>query len=328
MKVLYVFIALFLVFVPVIAQSGSQNDLFIKGILVDVDRLPIAYASIRLLSTSDSTTIAGVISNEKGMFTLIIHNQGRYILDISHISFQKKVFPINLQLSKNLDSIILPDNSLAIKGTVVSAMRIKPMADGYIANMEGDKVAKGKSTDELLKFLPGVTNENGVLRILGRSVTRVYLNGIKIKDTKELETIPAEYIKTVKVNYLAGSEEQANLQGGVIEVILQKPKDGGYYGNIEAGVSFIAKYGFQGEDLSAVINYQKGKFNIYNSLSYYDNLALSDYQESTVFKETKGEIVSTNEYRNWQRDLRNRLSLTADISSRQTVGVSFMFNLG
>lgn len=74
--------------------------------------------------------------------------------------------------------------------------------------------------------LPGITSEDGSLKILFQSASAIYLNGVKIKNEQELQAIPADYLESVEVNYMAGSDEMASAQGGIIRIKLKKKMKG------------------------------------------------------------------------------------------------------
>ena len=55
----------------------------ITGTIVDEFDEPLIRATVRLLATSDSTAVKGVLTNDNGRFTLTDIKDGRYILEAS-----------------------------------------------------------------------------------------------------------------------------------------------------------------------------------------------------------------------------------------------------
>ena len=55
-------------------------------------------------------------------------------------------------------------------------------------------------------------------------------------------------IDKVKVNYLAGSNQNAAMTGGTIEISLRQPPQGGYYGAVTGGATLYPSYGVNGNE--------------------------------------------------------------------------------
>lgn len=296
----------------------------IKGTIVDNSKSSIEYATIVLIE-NDSTIVKGTTSDMNGIFTFEMPTKkGKYEISITCIGFEKKqISIITKEKVLDLGQIILNTESQQLSELIITANRIQRNRGGYFVNLHGEESAQGKQADEILKSLPGITHEDGSLKVLGQNVSVIYLDGIRIKDQKELESIPAEMLQSAQIDYMAGSKEMASIKGAVIHIKLKKQRDNGYFGNVMAGVTFMTKYGFTGDNLSSVYNYRLGKLSIYNNLSYNDRQATGDYVEQKRFKDTGTEINSTEKFRSWSRNFYNRLSLTYDFNKDKTLGNSF-----
>ena len=109
----------------------------------------------------------------------------------------------------------------------VVASRIRHNANGYTVNLHSSEILKGKQSADALVFLPGITKEDDSYKINGLLVSEIYVDGMKLTNIDELKNLPADMIEQVKVNYLAGSNQNAALTGGTINISLRQPPQGG-----------------------------------------------------------------------------------------------------
>ncbi len=291
--------------------------------VVDNSKQPVEFANISLLK-NDSIFMYGVASDADGVFMLEIPKEtGSYALMISCIGFEKKQISINTETdSLNIGIIELNAVSHQLSEVVITANRIQRNPGGYSVNLQGEDVAKGKQADELLRYLPGITYEDGSLKVLGQNISVIYLDGVRIKNHDELKTIPAELMQSAQIDYMADSRETASTKGAVIHIKLNKQREEGFFGSVTGGATVMTKYGFTDDKFSSVFNYRHNKLSLYNSLSYNDRKAIGDLEEWMKFKKTFAEVNSTVEFRSWSRNFYNRLSLTYDLAKNKTFGTS------
>ena len=303
---------------------SAQN---ITGKVTDTQNQPIEFANIVLMK-NDSIFISGTSSDLNGSFSLAMpQEKGNYNLMIKCIGFDEKSMPIHYQENNvNMGNITLTTSSYQLAELVVKANRVQKNPGGYFVNLKGEELAKGKQTLELLKFLPGITSQDGELNVLGQKISVIYLDGVRINNQKELEAIPAEMLQSAQIDYMAGSSESAGEKGAVIHIKLAKQPEGGYYGSILGGGSIMTKYGYNGEYASSTFSYRYKKLSIFNSLLYNRQKTVGDFETYRILKETGTETKSTEELRSWNSYLYDRFSLTYDLTDNKTIGTSFFFS--
>ncbi|MCY7292873.1 MAG: carboxypeptidase-like regulatory domain-containing protein, partial [Ferruginibacter sp.] len=101
MKIFFTTILFLLSFVYF--QASGQVKGKIKGRAIDgTTRKPVEFASVALLSASDSSIVKGAITDTLGVFELNNLVEGSYIITISSIEYQK-VFkgPLAINLGQN-----------------------------------------------------------------------------------------------------------------------------------------------------------------------------------------------------------------------------------
>ena len=293
----------------------------ITGQIVDEKSNPIPSVNCVLLS-SDSVFITGSISGNEGRFTIPAQSGMDYILSISCIGYESISQACK---AGNIGTIILKENTQTLSEVAIVGKRIKYKSNGYTINLKNESLAKGKQATELLAFLPGVTVDGESVRVLSQSPHAIYVDGVKIQNNSELESIPASQIESIDIDYLAGVSENANARGGIIKVKLKKEKQGGYSGYFRGTASVLTNYGYQGESLNNSFSARYGKLSIRNNILYSHRLFLEDARENHFFKQEENHITSTAEMRDWKRRFYDRLSLTYDFSKKHSLGISGLY---
>ena len=175
----------------------------------------------------------------------------------------------------------------------------------------------------MLAFLPGVSKEGDTYKINGLQASEIYVDGVKLTSKDELKNIPADMIDKVKVNYLAGVNQNATDAGGTIEITLHKPAEGGYYGSVSAGTSYQASNGIDQGNLGGVIYFR------HKNLSIYDNLNLFGFRyketaKQSIWDQTQDKLTELDEVqRTPGHNFNNRLSLTQQLNEKSSLGGSY-----
>ena len=293
----------------------------ITGQIVDEESNPIPSVNCVLLS-SDSVFITGSISENDGRFTISAQSGMNYILSISCVGYESISQACK---AGNVGTIILKENTQMLSEVAIVGRRIKYKSNGYTINLKNESLAKGKQATELLAFLPGVTVDRESVKVFSQSPHAIYVDGVKIQNNSELETISASQIESIEIDYLAGVSENANARGGIIKVKLKKERQGGYSGYFRGTASVLTNYGYQGESLNNSFSARYGKLSIRNNILYSHRLFLEDARENHFFKQEENHITSTAEMRDWKRRFYDRLSLTYDFSKKHSLGISGLY---
>ena len=295
----------------------AQN---ISGKVVDEKNNPLPYVSVVLQSVQDSSYVGGIATNPEGLFNLPVKSDVEYALSVSYIGY---VTVDRICKAGDIGTIVMKEDAMMLEEVSIIASRTQHDANGYTVNLRSSEIAKGKQSSDALAFLPGVSNEDGSYKINGLPVSEIYVDGVKLTSSDELKNLPADMIDKVKVNYLAGSNQNASMTGGTIEISLRQPPQGGYYGALTGGTTLYPSYGFSNENVGGIMYYR------YKNLSIYDNLSLNFNQpqetaEQTIWNEATDLRTQVNEetkYRGYT--INNRLSLTQQINDRNSIGGSY-----
>lgn len=118
---------------------------------------------------------------------------------------------------------------------------------------------------EALRYLPGVTNDNGMIGLTGASNVTVILNGeltdMPLQNLYQLlYTTPVDRLKNVEIMYSAPAKYHVN--GAVINVVLKTPTPlDGLQGQVRAGYN-QAHYGSYGSVLAATYAIKDWTFDL------------------------------------------------------------------
>ena len=310
---------LFLILLALCSMSAVMAQ-SISGRVVNENNEPMPYVSVVLQAAVDSSYVGGVATNENGEFTLNAENGVEYQLQVSYIGYESVTMNCH---AGSVGTIVMKVDDTMIDEVSIVASRTVYDASGYTVNLRSSEIAKGKQTSDALAFLPGVTLKDGDYEINGLPVSEIYIDGVKLASSDELKTIPADMIDRVKIDYLAGSNQNAAMTGGIIHISLRQPPQGGYYGAVVGGSSYHFTKGFEDAYLNGVIYYR------YKNLSVYDNLSMGYYQpkesaEQTTWNMANGDLsIIAQESDGESYNIVNRLSLTQQINDRHSIGGSY-----
>ena len=187
-----------------IASFAQQR--LISGQITDRDtKEAIEQVTIQLLK-SDSTYVAGAISNENGLFHVTAPANGKYLLKISSVGYKSTMKRIQIFDNKDLamGKIVLGAEAIMLKGAVVTAMaqKVTLKEDTFVYNSSAYRTPEGSVVEELVKRLPGAeVSDDGTIKINGKEVKKILVDGKEFMtgDTKTaLKNLPTSIIEKIK----------------------------------------------------------------------------------------------------------------------------------
>jgi len=240
---------------------------YISGVLIDNTNHPLLGANITLL-TVDSVFLTGGVTDESGNFKIENSKKGKLIFKITYVGyttlFLSKVVSDN---PLNLGKIVLMEVSSEIKEVTVTG--IMPTAqikgDTTIYNAGAYKTNPDATAENLIEKMPGITSENGKLKVQGEDVKQVLVDGKPFfgdDPNTVLKNIPADVIDKIQVfDRKSDQSQQTGFDDGntskTINIITKTQFRNGTFGKVYAGYGYEDKYrgGFN-------VNYFKNKRRI------------------------------------------------------------------
>ncbi len=231
-------------------HAQQQNNIAtgkagITGRIVDsLARQPVEYASITLFAKKGSPPVNGVVSGNKGSFTLTGLVPGSYFLSIEAIGYATKtVGPFTV--SDKTQTLPLGDLLVAKKATDLESVTvvaprglIENKIDKLVYNAEKDISSQGGVATDLLKKVPMVSVDvDGNVELQGNSNILFLINGRpssifgnNLADA--LQSIPASQIKSIEVITSPGAKYDAEGTAGIINIVLKDNKLSGINSNL------------------------------------------------------------------------------------------------
>ncbi len=130
------------------------------------------------------------------------------------------LFPKKCMANTAVPDSVLTDSvkwKLTLNEVLIKSDRIRRKSDGYVVNLIGSEITEGKDMYHLLTSLPGMTLEEGVIKIHGQAPDAVYLNGTP-SSIDIIKTLPPDRIASIEINWDAGSQERTGTHGGIIRI--------------------------------------------------------------------------------------------------------------
>ncbi len=198
----------------IIVECVQKTDTRYKGNVIDEEGHPMAYANITLLSTQDSTLLAGGVSNESGLF-VIPCDRKPVIARITFVGY-KTIY--KQSKTTEIGTIRMQPETYTIKGVVVSRERPKVQLKGnsLVMNVEGTVMERLGSAEDVLSRVPMISKRGESFEILGKGVPLIYLNNRKLTDLQELKNIQSDHIKNVEVIQNPGARYDATVNAVII----------------------------------------------------------------------------------------------------------------
>ncbi len=257
----------------------AQN---IKGTVVNEENKTLPYVTVRLLKP-DSTFVQATCTDSLGVYSIDFKQKGNFLVSLSSIGYQTKIFPVELQSNKQLPVIMLKTdnvvlNEITIKGT--SFIRQEDRISIYPDNKQIKHSATGY--DLLYRLMIpeiDVDRLKGKVSTLGGEAT-LYIDGRKV-DSREIQNLHPKEIE--KVEYFDVPVGKYMNDVVAINFITKKYKTGGYVSlNAEQRIGYLS--GNYNAVAKLAHNSTRYTFFIGHSMSSY-NGTMNNTQEHFVFSD-------------------------------------------
>ncbi|HUP12200.1 MAG TPA: hypothetical protein VM187_08320, partial [Niastella sp.] len=246
---------IFLLAIVVLTFIGAQAQSFsIRGKLQDQEsKLAVQGASLSLKSITDSTYAFNAVTDGQGSFEFSRLRKDSFFLRISSITNEALTRKIVVDSADaDLGTIILPKNAKELTGVTVTAAAPPAVQKGDTLQMSASqfKVNPDANTEDLVKKMPGITIENGVVKAQGENVRKVTVDGRELfgdDATAALRNLPAEIVDKIQV--FDRLSDQAQLTGfndgntsKEINIVTKANMRNGQYGRVFAGYGTDNRY--------------------------------------------------------------------------------------
>ncbi len=205
----------------------------ISGKVIETDsKEPLASTTVKLMKT-DSSLVAGVLTQLDGSFKVKAPAAGKYILKISCVGFKNIVRTLNITGDKDiaLGNISMETDAIMLQGATITKQAAKVILkeDTFVYNAAAYRTPEGSVVEELVRRLPGAQiDDAGKITINGKEVKKILVDGKEFMtgDTKTaIKNLPTSIVERVKaydeksdlarVSGIDDGEEQTVLDFGI-----------------------------------------------------------------------------------------------------------------
>ncbi|MDU1903315.1 MAG: TonB-dependent receptor [Dysgonomonas sp.] len=280
------YIKVFILVGLLVGSISISAQSVILGKIIDKDNIPVAGATISLLSHTDSTYITGTMSDMDGQFAVSNLKPDNYILSFSMMGYKK----INLlqQVGQNrnneLGDIVLEEDSYLLSTAIVTGKRppVKVEPGKMTINLSSALLSTDGNVLDALRKLPGIIVQNdGTVILNGKSGANVliddkvtYLSGENL--INYLRSIPTESVENIELISQPSSKYDASGSSGIINIQKKRIKEQGINLAISSG---LEKGRHMGWNESLSLSFRHNKLNIYADYSFYQR---KDFIEMSV----------------------------------------------
>ncbi len=190
----------------VAAPALLAQELSLKGVLQDKqEKFPIPGATVKLTSLSDSTKVAGGVTDVQGRFNISRLQAQSYRMTVSYLGYKDVTRTILItQPDQDAGTLLLERGATRLKGVTVAGQvpPVQQKGDTLAYNASSYKTNPDASAEDLVKKMPGITVEGGTVKAQGEDVKKVLLDGKEYfgeDATLALRNLPSEVVDKIEV---------------------------------------------------------------------------------------------------------------------------------
>lgn len=247
----------------------------ISGTVQDIKGIPLENATVLLLNASDSSYVAGCVTDSLGKYDLEQTQSGDFLVEVSMLGFKKQYVTVqtNLKGTKTIPPLTIEEDSRMLSNVVVIAEKkqIELEAGKTVINLSSSISGSQRNAFDALKNVPGVlAREDGSIYLYGQAGVNVlvdnkltYLSGESLVNL--LRSIPSSSVDKIELTTQPSSRYDASGNSGLINIQTKKVRVRGVnlavYSNLQHG-----KYarGYESVNLSV----RREKLTFYLDYSY------------------------------------------------------------
>lgn len=225
---------------------AQNKTITLTGTMFDEKQQPVESATLIAKPKQENDKIVYAISNSSGAYKLNLVKNVTYTIRVSHISYNG--LEREVVFDKDIDNynIILTSKDEKLNEVIINYdyQPITKKKDTITYKLNAFTNGNEFKMKDVLEKLPGVKVENSTVKIQGKTVTKLLVEGKPFFDgsTKlAIENIPADVMDKIEIisNYKE-SELLRNLADNedlALNVVLKEDKKNFMFGDIETGSS-------------------------------------------------------------------------------------------
>jgi hypothetical protein len=296
----------------------------ISGKVVDADGADLQFVNVVLLSLPDSTIVTGAMTDEQGMFCLSAETE-QGVVQFSNLGYRTVCLPF-----ADIDGQVvrLSEDSRFLEEAMVRAVMPKTKLTGnsMITTIQGTVLSNSGTAHEILSKVPGMTQRDDELEVIGKGKPVFYLNGRKVQDKDELKSWHSSEIQNVEVITNPGALYDATVSA-VVRIRTVKTQGEGFGFNVDVGNNQDLVYGYSDPSTTVNMKYRYNSVDVFGMVNYRNRneFTISNPVQTNWFMQ-EGQLININQDSRWynhnlSQELNANLGLNWQISQNHSVGV-------
>ncbi len=307
------------------AFYGNAQSFKVFGTVADQSGAGMEYATVSLLTASDSSWVQSTVTNGKGDFSFPELTGGNFLLDVFLIGYERAL--IAAPLNEVLMITLTAKGRLLQEVTVKSnAPEIRTELGKTVVNFRQATVAGGSDVLDLLRRAPGVTVDgNGNISMNGKGVLitinekQSYLSGNDL--ATYLRSLPAEQVAEIELMDQPSAKYDAEGNTGVINIKTRKLTSGGWNGSI---TSSYMQSAYPGTRHNASLNHKGAKLTFYSGAGYLLTTGFLNKEQHRYARNKAGIPVSDVYQKSFMKEIFSDYNVQAGFD--YTASEKFSFN--
>lgn len=267
---------------------AQETNIILSGTIKNKEsEKTLSFANVVISNSIDSSFVSGTISDEKGVFSLPEVIPGNYFIKVSLIGykdFNKKFFVGSNSEFINIGTIWMEENISELGEVTVTAEAeaVANTLDKKTYSIAGNVSQTGGSLLQTMNNLPGVTSQDGKIKLRGNEKVMVLIDGKQTAITgfgnqSGLDNIPSSAVEKIEIINNPSAKYDANGNAGIINILLKKEEHKGLNGKVGLstglGALWVRKENLPGIrpqyqatpkiNPSVLLNYKKNKVNLF-----------------------------------------------------------------
>ncbi len=238
----------------------------LSGRVTDNRNQPLSYANVLLLAPSDSTMVAGTVTDSEGGFLMEKITAGSYLLTVRVIGYKSVTLLEDIFGDKKLETIVLTETATTLNEVVIRADKplFEQQLDKLVVNLKNNIISAGNTVLDVLERSPGISvdRQSGSLSMNGKQGVQVMING-KLQRlplnvvVQQLEGLTSAGVEKIELISNPSSRFDAEGDAGIINIVTKQQTDRGTNGTAMVGIGYADLSGFWKPTGSLAINHKR-----------------------------------------------------------------------
>ena len=252
----------------VMSWASHAQTREIAGKVVDADGTDLQFVNVVLLSLPDSLIVTGTMTDEQGLFRMTA-DLNRAVVQLSSLGYKTLHLPV-AEVDGQMVHMV-EDNAVLAEVVVKGILpKTKLTGNSMITTIQGTVLSNSGSAHDILSKVPGMTQRDDRLEVIGKGSPVFYINGRKVQDLEELKVLHSSQVQNIEVIANPGAAYDASVSA-VVRIRTLKIQGDGFGFDISAGNNQDLQYGYSDPAMTLNFKYRRNFIDIFGMVNYRNN---------------------------------------------------------